>query len=69
MKVVAASANDCLVVEDGDYSLIVYPAFVIRLSNQEYSADQFEDFQKHFTLMSLLDDSSIGPIRKAGQVY
>lgn len=43
-----------------------HEAFVIRLSNDVYSAENFEDFQKHFTLMSLLDDEEMKDIRQPG---
>lgn len=43
-----------------------HTAFVIRLSNSVYSADDFENFQKHFTLMSLLDDAEMRDIRQPG---
>ena len=38
-----------------------------RWSNQDYSASDFEEYQKHFTVMNFLDDSELQHVRGAGK--
>ncbi len=49
--------------------LVVYchKFFVIRWSNSDYSASDFEEYQKHFTVMNFLDDVELQHVRGAGK--
>ena len=38
-----------------------------RWSNQDYSASDFEEYQKHFTVMNFLDDSELQHVRGSGK--
>lgn len=40
--------------------------FIVRCANNQYSIDDLENYQKHFTLMSMLDDPTIGQVRGMG---
>lgn len=42
------------------------PLFIVRCANGQYESGSWETYQKHFTLMSLLDDEDYGPIRGSG---
>lgn len=43
-----------------------HPLFNVRLANLPYSTEDLETYQKHFTVMSLLDDAVIGDVRGGG---
>jgi hypothetical protein len=38
--------------------LVRHPFFALRLANEQYELNDFENFQKHFTLMSCLESSN-----------
>ena len=48
--------------------LIIYrhELFLIRLANIEYSCNNYEEYQKHFTVMNFLDDNELTTIRGTG---
>lgn len=43
-----------------------HPMFMVRRANTEYSLDDLENYQKQFTVMSLLDDPAIRQVRGGG---
>ena len=43
-----------------------YRHFIVRCANKPYSAADLEDYQTHFTLMSLLDDPTMASVRGEG---
>jgi tubulin--tyrosine ligase-like protein 12 len=47
-------------INESEISVAVHNTYYVRVSNHDYSLDNFHDFQKHFTVMNYYEDVATG---------